>query len=61
MFYTKREKLFLKTNEIGFTEKAHEYPCCEVPTLRMCLQCDPDKAGIEFCENKADLVEAFIE
>lgn len=58
MFWTKDEReAFWKRNQIGFAELAHEYLCCDVPTVTACALCDKKP---EECKNKAEIEKAII-
>jgi hypothetical protein len=55
MIYTKKERQELwERHPIFFAEKAHEFPCCDIPTFEMCLKCK-----IKDCENKREIEEAL--
>ena len=54
MFYREDERQELwERNQIHFAEIAHQYFCCDVPTLKMCFECDVNKMD---CKNKAELI-----
>lgn len=57
MFYSKdeRDKLW-ERSQVGFAEKAHEFPCCDVPTVDACWKCKIDPSD---CKNKAEIVRAI--
>lgn len=53
MFYREDERKRLwKRSEIKYAEIAHQYLCCDVPTLDKCLDC---KFLPEQCPNKAEI------
>ena len=57
MFRTKEERENLwQRDQVYFAEIAHEYLCCDVPTITQCLLCthEPDK-----CKNKAEALKAL--
>lgn len=41
--YSERyRRILAKKNQMAFAEKAHEYPCCDIPTIKMCSNCMGD-------------------
>ena len=50
-----RETLWQR-DPVGFSEVAHEYLCCDVPTVTACTLC-PEKE--EACKNKAEIMKAI--
>jgi hypothetical protein len=53
MFWTEKERQsFWERDEVRFAELAHEYLCCDIPTLRLCKKCDMKP---KTCPNKKDL------
>jgi len=58
MFYRKDEAVEMwQTNEARYAEIAHQYPCCNVPTFRMCFFCEKE---VE-CRNKAEVKKTLLE
>ena len=56
MYRTEKERKDLwEQDQIRFAELAHNYPCCDVPTVRMCAACEIEP---ELCSNKGDLIKA---
>ena len=54
MYRTEAERKGLwERDQIHYAEIAHQYPCCDVPTVLGCLHCkiDPD-----LCKNKAGII-----
>ena len=40
MFYTEKERQdFFDKDPIKFAARAHDFLCCDIPTLRACLNC----------------------
>lgn len=59
MFWTKEEREDLwQRDQIRFAEIAHEYLCCDVPTITQCRICThyPDQ-----CRNKAEVLRMLAE
>ncbi len=54
MFYREDERNLMKEHQIHFAEKAHEFMCCDVPTIHRCIECDIVGADVK-CLNKAEL------
>jgi hypothetical protein len=57
MFWRQDEKeSFWKRDQVRFAEKAHEFLCCDIPTVAGCAACEkkPDQ-----CENKMELFRAM--
>lgn len=51
MFYTTQEREDLYAHSpIMFAEKTHTFPCCDIPTIQMCLDCTLKAANV--CKNK---------
>lgn len=56
MFWRKDERENLwQRDQVRFAEVAHNYPCCDVPTITMCMLCG--KAN-EHCQNRAEARKA---
>ena len=52
MIYTEEEKKEMwERDQVYFAERAHEFPCCEIPTLSLCLKCD-----LNYCVNLRELI-----
>jgi hypothetical protein len=57
MIWTKKERQeFFDRDPIAFAERAHEFACCDIPTLSDCLNC---KIKPVACDNKADIEEVW--
>jgi hypothetical protein len=55
MFWRDEErKEFCQKNPMRFAEVAHQYRCCDVPTIKKCVECAylPEQ-----CRNKAEILE----
>ena len=58
MFYREDErKAFWKRNQVKFAEKAHEFICCNIPTIAMCIQCDG--RAYRNCPNKLEIKKTY--
>ena len=56
MFWTKKEREDLwQWDQVRFAEIAHNYACCDVPTITQCLLCTHDNK----CKNKAEIFKAL--
>lgn len=54
MFHTKSERSELwRQSQILFAEVAHQYPCCDVPTLGVCYLCGITPSE---CKNKQEIL-----
>jgi len=54
IFWTKTEARNLwDGDQIKYAEIAHEYPCCSVPTIFMCLCCPRNQ---DECKNRHDVI-----
>ena len=57
MIYTEKEKQELwERSQVAYAEKAHEFPCCKVPTLTSCILC---VFGEDECDNKKEVAEVL--
>ena len=57
MFYRQDEREGLwQRNQISFAERAHEYPCCDVPTVTACVLCDINPLD---CKNREEILKAI--
>lgn len=58
MYYTEKERNDMsRQNFIFYAERAHEFPCCDIPTIKMCWDCNID--GAENCHNKKDIADTL--
>ena len=56
MFWTEEERTaFWKRNQIAFAERAYEFLCCDIPTIKMCLECNAE--GYKNCLNKTEVLK----
>jgi len=57
MFWTKEEKEKLwQQNQARFAGIAHDYPCCDIPTITQCFACSHKP---EQCKNKTEVIKAL--
>lgn len=58
MYYTEDEKKDVWARcQIEYAERAHNYMCCDLPTIKRCWDCNIDGAGK--CHNKKDIMDVL--